>query len=102
MKDIKTQITNMHQEIHKDISTLRDETKTDINMLHPELSLKIKTLHKTQTETANTQIEMEKALCDASHRIMQQEKTAETLTIIRSCRRSVWTLKIEAADRNCV
>lgn len=80
MKDIKTQITDMHQEIRKDISILRDEAKADINMLRTELSRKIETLHKTHTETANTQKEMEKSLCDTSDRIMQLEKTAETLS----------------------
>lgn len=80
MNDIKSQITNMHHEIRKDISTLRDEAKADINMLRTELSMKIETLHKTHTETANTQKEMEKSLCDASDRIMQLEKTTETLS----------------------
>ncbi len=79
MNDIKTQIENMHHDIWKDISLLREEAKVDINTLRGELSQKIEALHKIHTETADTQKEMERSLCDAFDRITAVEKAHKTL-----------------------
>uniref|UniRef100_A0A673BQ26 L1 transposable element RRM domain-containing protein n=1 Tax=Sphaeramia orbicularis TaxID=375764 RepID=A0A673BQ26_9TELE len=79
LNDIKTQIESMYQDIRKDISSLREEAKADINTLRGELSLKIQELHKVHSETADTQREMERSLCDTSDRITAVEKAHETL-----------------------
>lgn len=77
--DIKAEIEIMHQEIRKDISSLREEAKADINTLRNELSQKIETLHRAHTETADTQREMERSLCDVSDKITAMDKAHTTL-----------------------
>uniref|UniRef100_A0A3P9IAA9 L1 transposable element RRM domain-containing protein n=1 Tax=Oryzias latipes TaxID=8090 RepID=A0A3P9IAA9_ORYLA len=77
--DIKTQIENMHENIRRDISSLREEAKADNNTLRNELSQKMTILHDTCAATAATQKEMERALSDASDKIIAVEKAHQTL-----------------------
>lgn len=69
----------MHENIRKDISSLREETKADTNALRNILSQKMVTLHETCMATATTLKEVERALSNFLDRIIGVEKADQTL-----------------------
>ncbi|KAK7878476.1 hypothetical protein WMY93_034302 [Mugilogobius chulae] len=77
--DIKMEIETHCKEIRDDIAALRDQTKADIKTLRDELTERVNKLSAMQTNTANTQKDMEKSLTDTTDRLVILEKEHHSL-----------------------
>ncbi|KAK7921821.1 hypothetical protein WMY93_008723 [Mugilogobius chulae] len=77
--DIKMEIETHCKEIRDDIAGLRDQTKADIKTLRDELTERVDKLSAMQTNTANTQKDMEKSLTDTTDRLVILEKEHHSL-----------------------
>ncbi len=91
---------SLHQEIKRDILSVREETKTDIRTLREELFADLATLHTAQAEFATDRAEMEKSLNDTMDRVAALENSRETLAKnAKKYTRNAQTWRTAAGDK---
>ena len=76
IKDIKSQIENLHQEVQKN----REEMKEDLRALREEIFPELAALHKAQADSTNETTEMGKVLNDTMERVTALEQSHEVMS----------------------